>query len=231
MGFLFSKLVRNIVIAYIIFSGIQFLLRWKSYTISPKEFRSIASKAQGTGSIAVTVSRLSSDLSRAYVQAISSDTPWVALCLGGMNLKALFLHASITEFIAVLGSPFPTSGRIGLHWSNSTCTVLTGSVSRLTDTANLANKEVFNTGSNFRHGQFESHIYSFGDDTYIACYGRGVIPVSGLWAVTGAISQGEPLSVAHLAFAYGQATFNQISIALTKTLNYYKNKATGKSEL
>ncbi|KAL6733964.1 hypothetical protein Aduo_004556 [Ancylostoma duodenale] len=254
MGFLFSRLIRNIVIAYVIFSGIQYLLRWKTYNISPKEFRNIASKAQGADNVASAVSRLTTDLRRTYGPAIAAETSWVALSLGGLPLKALFLHASLTEFIGVIGTPFPTSGRVGMHWSNSTCTVLTGSVARLSDVGHMPNKETFSAGGNFRHGQFESHIYSFGADTYVVCYGksllkhyvtlngfphivcfnnygRGVMPVSGLWAATGALANGEPFSLARLIYTYGHESFNQLSLALTHTFNYYKSKATGKSEL
>ncbi|RCN30259.1 hypothetical protein ANCCAN_23971 [Ancylostoma caninum] len=118
-----------------------------------------------------------------------------------------------------------------MHWSNSTCTVLTGSVARLSDVGHMPNKETFSAGGNFRHGQFESHIYSFGADTYVVCYGRGVMPVSGLWAATGALANGEPFSLARLIYTYGHESFNQLSLALTHTFNYYKSKATGKSEL
>ncbi|VDP29356.1 unnamed protein product [Heligmosomoides polygyrus] len=153
------------------------------------------------------------------------------MSLGGLPLKALFLHASITEFIGVIGTPFPVTGRIGMHWSNSTCTVLTGSVSRLSDVGHMSSKEAFSVGGNFRHGQFESHIYSLSADTYVVCYGRGVMPVSGLWAATGALSHGEPLSLGRLLYAYGHESFNQLSLAITNTFNYYKSKATGKTEL
>ncbi|VDM56408.1 unnamed protein product [Angiostrongylus costaricensis] len=231
MGFLFSKIIRNIVIAYVLFSGVQYLLRWKSYTISPKEFRSVAAKAQGVENVASAVSRLTTDLRRAYGSAVVVESSWVALTLGGIPLKALFLHASITEFIAVIGTPYPVAGRIGTHWSNSTCTVLMGSVVRLPDVGYMPNKETFSTGGNFRHGQFESYIYNLGSETYVVCYGRGIIPVSGLWAATGALSQGEPISLARLIYVYGHEAFNQLTLGLMNTINYYKAKATGKTEL
>ncbi|CAJ0607002.1 unnamed protein product [Cylicocyclus nassatus] len=228
MGFLFSRLIRNIVIAYVLFSGVQYLLRWKSYNISPKEFRNIAHKAQGADNVASAVSRLTTDLRRVYGPAIAAETTWVSLYLGNLPLKALFLHSSLTEFIVVMGTPFPTSGRIGMHWSNSTCTVLTGSVTRLADLGHMPNKETFSAGGNFRHGQFESYIYSLGAETYVVCYGRGVTPVSGLWAATGALANGEPFTLARMLYTYGHESFNQLSLALTHTFNYYKAKATGK---
>ncbi|KAK6030403.1 ERG2 and Sigma1 receptor like protein [Ostertagia ostertagi] len=244
MGFLFSKLIRNIVIAYVIFSGVQYLLRSKTYNISPREFRNIASKAQGANNVASALSRLTTELRSKYGPFIAADTQWLALNLGHMPIRAMFLHASITEFIAVFGTPYSVTGRIGMHWSNSTCTVLTGTVGRVSDVGPLPNKETFSEGmfrrGNFRHGQFESHIYAFGTDTYVVCYGtffslpllrRGLVPVSGLWAATGALSHGEPLSFCRLVYAYGHEAFHQLSLSLTNTFNYYKSKATGKTEL
>ena len=47
MGFFFTRLFRNIVLVVVAFTAVQFLLRIKSYTISPKEFRTGAAKAAG----------------------------------------------------------------------------------------------------------------------------------------------------------------------------------------
>lgn len=130
MAFLLSKLVRNIVIIYIIFSGIQWGLRSKSYTISPKEFKNIAAKVQGLifeendclllnlGPIQSAVSSITNDLRRLYGSAISSDSPWTSLILGGHDFRALFLHASLTEYAAIFGTPFASNGRIGNYYES-----------------------------------------------------------------------------------------------------------------
>lgn len=79
---------------------------------------------------------------------------------------------AFTEFAAAFSAPFPTSGRPGLHWANTTCTVLKGKVSRFNDGTQDETSENFASGAAFRHGQFESHVYSFEKDTYVACYGK-----------------------------------------------------------
>ena len=58
-----------------------------------------------------------------------------------------------------------------------------------------------------------------------------MMPMSGVWAATGALASGEPFTLARLAYTYGHESFNQLSLALTNTFNYYKSKATGKTEL
>ncbi|CAI4226423.1 unnamed protein product [Auanema sp. JU1783] len=216
--------MRNLVILYIIFSGVQFLLRWKSYNISPKEFKLIAGKSIDPNP-ATAVKKFSNEIRQKYDRAIVPDQPWNEIFLGGLNLQALFLHASLTEYAAVFYAPFSTSGRAGLHWSNSTCNVLSGSVKRQLGSDRLASKEAFSSGGNFRHGQFDSYIYAFSDDTTIACYGRGIMPFSGLWTATGALANGDPLSFGHLMYHYAHAMLHQVTHSVTSTINHYKKKA------
>lgn len=160
MAFILSKLMRNVVIIYIIYSAIQWGLKSKSYTISPKEFKNIAAKAIGMpfsinfylnffpgGPLQSAVGSLSNDLRRSYGPAIAHDAPWTALTLGGHDLRALFLHASLTEYLAVIGTPLASNGRVGMHWSNSSCTVLTGTVTRFTDSISFGKKETFKSGA------------------------------------------------------------------------------------
>ncbi|VDL67057.1 unnamed protein product [Nippostrongylus brasiliensis] len=79
-------------------------------------------------------------------QQYSGGPVTVALPLGGLPLRALFLHTYFTEFIGVIGTPYAATGRLGMHWSNSTCTVLMGSVSRLPEDGQIPRKESFSMG-------------------------------------------------------------------------------------
>lgn len=74
-----------------------------------------------------------------------------------------------------------------MHWSNSSCTVLTGEVSRVSDAFSSSVKETFTQGQNFRHGQFDSYVYSVKDGSAVVCYGRGFVPASSVWTISGAI--------------------------------------------
>jgi len=48
--------------------------------------------------------------------------------------------------VILMAAPSQTVGRSGLHWSNSTCTVLTGEVVRHSDAYSGLVKETFNSG-------------------------------------------------------------------------------------
>jgi len=218
------------MVVVIIGSAIQFALRLKSYTISPKDFRQTVSRATGP-SASSNIQRLITDLRRAYGAHIITDPQWLPISAGGMRLRVQFLHASITEYLAIFHAPFKINGGSGIHWANTTCTVLSGTVYRSMDTANMVNKETFAPAANFRHGQFESAHYELIEDTYIACYGRGFMPVSAVWLNAGSITNADPIAIGKLFYIYGQAVVREMSIWMQEMFTYYKDKAQGKSEL
>lgn len=65
--------------------------------------------------------------------------------------------------------------------------MLSGEVSRVPDAFSSPVKESFAKGQNFRHGQFDSYVYFLKDGTTVACYGRGFVPASSVWTVSGAL--------------------------------------------
>ncbi|MFH4980165.1 hypothetical protein AB6A40_006874 [Gnathostoma spinigerum] len=223
MAFFFTRLVRYIIFAIVLYSVSQYALRWKGYTVSPKAFRSAAAKATGANGLS-NVNKLRGDLHRLYSQHIL-DSGWENVYGGGLNLRATLLFGSLTEFIIVLHAPHRTSGFSGWHWANSTCTVLNGNVVRSLYSVNGGNKEIFKSGSNFRHGEFERYTYEFMEDTFLVCYGRGIVPVSSVWLSSGALSVGDPVSAAKLGFIYSQAVLHEIKMYITEKFHYYKSKA------
>ncbi|VDM97093.1 unnamed protein product [Thelazia callipaeda] len=212
MAFMFTRIVRNAIIAIIVYSVIQYLLRWKSYSISPKMFRKISAFSVAGSDGIWNFRKLRSDLRQSYPQHIM-DSDWEAVYGGGLNLRINILYASLTEFIAVFHAPYRTAGFAGWHWMNSTCTVLHG--------------EVLHTqlsGKNFRHGEFEKHSYDFAPDSYLACYGRGVVPFSSIWMGMGAVANGDPVSFIKLAYIYSNGCAHHVIHSLVKKFNHYESR-------
>uniref|UniRef100_A0A914ZQW7 Sigma non-opioid intracellular receptor 1 n=1 Tax=Parascaris univalens TaxID=6257 RepID=A0A914ZQW7_PARUN len=223
MAFFFTKTVRYIIFAIVLYSATQYFLRWKSYTFSPKEFRRLSGAAHGANGLS-NVNKLRNDLRRSYQQHII-DSGWEAAYGGGLSLRLNFLHASPTEFIVVFHAPHRTVGFSGWHWANTTCTVLNGEVSRLAFSANGGNKEIFKIGNNFRHGEFERYTYELAEESFVVCYGRGATLLSSVWLATGALGSADPVSFARLTLAYMQGSIHEIGMAVTNTFHYYKAKA------
>ena len=80
-------------------------------------------------------------------------------------------------------------------------------------------------GKNFRHGEFERYSYEFSPDTYLACYGRGAVPLSTVWMAAGSLANGDPFACAKVVYTYANACLQEVARVLIKTYNYYKAKA------
>lgn len=223
MAFFFSK-VRYLIFIALFLNGVQYYLRWKSYSVSVKDFKEISAKSADQNGLNA-VSRFTGELRRRYSKLIPSDTFWVPISAGGLQLRAQFLYGDLTEYVALFSAAgYETTGRSGIHWSNSTCTVLTGEVSRVSDAFSTPVSEKFGQGQNFRHGQFESYVYQFKEGSVVSCYGRGFIPASSVWSISGSLANGDPWGAAKLLFAYSRLTFDGIMQNFQTATDYVKNK-------
>ncbi|GMS84354.1 hypothetical protein PENTCL1PPCAC_6529, partial [Pristionchus entomophagus] len=228
MGFFFSRLLRYVILFFALYSGTQYVLKNKGYNFSPKEFKTLAERAKGEG--ISTVAKLAADLQKTYGPLISNDLAWNGFQAGGMQLKALVLHGGITEFIVAFHAPFATTGRSGIHFANSTCTVLSGSVQRVSDIATSDNVETFAAGGNFRQTQFESSLFSIKEKSVVVCYGRGFVPFSSLWALPQNILGGDIISTGRFHYFYLRNMYESLAHSAITTYNHAK-KTYLKSEL
>jgi hypothetical protein len=223
MAFLFSK-IRYLIFIALFFNGIQYYLRWKSYSISAKDFKAISAKSADENGLNA-VSRFTSELRRRYPKEVSTTSFWVPLSAGGLQLKAQFLYGDMTEYVALFSTAgFDTVGRSGFHWANSTCTVLSGEVSRVSDATNMPISEKFGKGQNFRQGQFESYVYQLKEGAIVTCYGRGFIPASSVWSISGSLANGDPWNGVKLLFAYLRLTFDGLVHNFQGATDFVKSK-------
>jgi len=217
------RYVRWLILFAVLFNVGQLFLKWKSYDVSAKDFKAVSAKSADVVAMNA-VSKVTAGLRRLYPQQISPDPQWIPISGGGLHLRAQLLLADFTEYIAIFSAPIDTSGRSGLHWSNNTCTVLTGDVIRYSDATSGIVREAFSSSQNFRHGQFESYIYELKSGTHVICYGRGFIPTSTVWAAGGALTNGDPLAFGKLIYLYGRAALENLVHSATSLFHHYKGK-------
>ncbi|KAE9555421.1 hypothetical protein FO519_001358 [Halicephalobus sp. NKZ332] len=204
---LLPSFVWKILIAVLIIRALPSI---KRYEIVSKNFKDVASKAATRGSGLAAVDALTADLRRSLGKNIPRNLYWIPFSAGGLNLKLQVIYPGVMEYVAVFAAPTHTSGRSGFHWANSSCTVLSGEVTRFSDNLITISKETYTNGQAFRHGEFESYIYDIAPDTYVTCYGRGVIPLSGVWPTIGSLANADPVPIFKLVFVYAEAYYRYI---------------------
>uniref|UniRef100_A0A915CRB7 Sigma non-opioid intracellular receptor 1 n=1 Tax=Ditylenchus dipsaci TaxID=166011 RepID=A0A915CRB7_9BILA len=230
---LFSlKTLRNICLLWLLCLAMQRYLNWKSYSIVAKDFKVMTTKlAVGSGetSIPTTVAKLEKSLRRDYGDKLSDKIEWLPLSAGGLNLRVLFLYADWTEYIAVFASATKTVGNSGMHWVNSTCTVLSGNVSRVPHVSDTATSSLIKQGEIFRHGQFDRSTYELSENAVVACYGRGFMPASSLWIVSGSLANGDPWPAMKLLYAYSKMAVTNMALPVVahyrQVEDWFKNMA------
>lgn len=47
MAFMFTRMIRYVIFTVLLYSAVQYMLRWKSYSISPKVFRQACAAVRG----------------------------------------------------------------------------------------------------------------------------------------------------------------------------------------
>lgn len=226
MVFLFTKLFRNIVLLVVAFNLIGYYLRWKNYNILAKDFKTIAAAAASNNALSA-ISKFQSDLKRTYKgHTLIGDSSWNPLSMGGLQLRLQLIYATPFEALTFMAAASPTVGRSGLHWANSTCTVLTGECIRHSDSFSNLVKETFTSGQNFRQGQFESYVYELKEGTHLVCYSRGFIPASAVPALSGSLAAGDPLGAAKLIYTYTKVSFENMAATFLELFHHYKTKVT-----
>ncbi|CEF61263.1 Sigma non-opioid intracellular receptor 1 [Strongyloides ratti] len=228
MAFILSRLIRFVLLIFVVYQIVQYVLHNKTYSFPASKFKKVALEASKMKNGLSATNNFISNMKALNPQNSVRDAYWIPFSAGGLNLNAQFTSTLLTEFSVVFHAPLKTSGRSGIHWSNTSCSVLSGTVYRSKDILNGGFKEIFKKGEEFRHGQFEGAIYEFLEDTFIACYGRGVIPLSGIYPTIGGLLNSDPVSVGKLFIIYVrgitdsylfylQSIFNQIKNSITKT--------------
>uniref|UniRef100_A0AC35UBT6 Sigma non-opioid intracellular receptor 1 n=1 Tax=Rhabditophanes sp. KR3021 TaxID=114890 RepID=A0AC35UBT6_9BILA len=213
-----------IIVLFVVYQLISYCLRTKQYSFQAKDFKAAAIKASSEANGLSAVGQFVSEMKRYRPMHTTKISSWVPLSLSSLQLNALFVSTLITEYMVVLQAPVQTNGRVGLHWANSSCVVIQGSVNRVLDIANGGFKESFKAGQSFRHGEFESCIYSLSEGTYLTCYGRGVIPVSAVSPILSAITNADPVAIGKLILVYSKGLFDHYAEFAVSTFNYYSGK-------
>uniref|UniRef100_A0A915J6B5 Sigma non-opioid intracellular receptor 1 n=1 Tax=Romanomermis culicivorax TaxID=13658 RepID=A0A915J6B5_ROMCU len=124
--------------------------------------------------------RLIEELASLYDGHVNRDPQEWIWNIGGALVKIRILYLSMTEYLALIHAPVPSTGHSGLHWMNQSCLILSGKIVQFkTGDAEYGRKEIF-AGRYLRLFMFEPSIISTSsrNETWMLCRGSGFVPAS-----------------------------------------------------
>jgi len=229
MAFLFTRIFRYVIFVAVMFSLIQLALRHIEYTFSPRVFRTTAEKFVGK-SPTTSIRSIMAELRTKYGGHVlpDSELQWFPISVDGMQLRFMLIHGSLTEYMGIWGTHYGTTGHIGTHWVNQTCTVLTGSVDKMDESVSNDKMETFAEGGNLRLTAFYPVQVRLAPETWVLCYGRGFMPLSGAHIKIGTLIQsGDMMTFARLMYSYGASSFRELALFAHHMVDHVKKTYLG----
>lgn len=224
MARLLMKLFRLVIFLSLLFSLVHYFLSSKGYTFQHRELHKIAEKYAGQPP-SQFMPKILLDIRRRYGPHViaEKETDWVSMAAGGLRAKLFLISASLTEYLAVFGSPIRTSGHTGFHWVNQSCSVLLGSVERSME--GQLTKEDFGPGDYIRGPMLQTSHVALSDDTWLLCYGRGFLPVSlPFWTLENLFISTDIPSVGRLLFFAFRSTTREAGLWVQEKFEFYTSK-------
>jgi C-8 sterol isomerase len=145
------------------------------YIFDPDVLHEVAKRAVDEGgSLRDKVSRIRTELSVLYPDHIRHEDEWVFNIAGGALGQMTILHASLTEYILVFGSPVGTQGYSGRFFAEYYIVILEGE--HWTFAAGDIDRRVHRPGERTVLWRGEAKAYRMPDRCYGLEYARGFIP-------------------------------------------------------
>ncbi len=145
------------------------------YIFDPQALHDVAKRAMATGgSLADKVAAIRADLARVYPGHVRLEADWVFNMAGGALGHMTLLHASLTEYIIVFGSPIGTEGYSGRFWADDYFIILEGEQWAYAEAE--VDRRVFRPGDMHHLPRGHARAYRIPDRCYALEYARGLIP-------------------------------------------------------
>lgn len=120
------------------------------------------------------IDHIAAALEREYPGHIRDDRQWVLNNAGGAMGMMTILHASVTEYVIVFGTPIGTEGHTGRFWAEDYFYILEGEQWGYDETSPV--KQVFRPGDLHVLPKGVAGGYRMPDRCFALEYARGLIP-------------------------------------------------------
>ncbi|KAI0659761.1 C-8 sterol isomerase [Cubamyces menziesii] len=130
----FMKWATRAVIAFVVYLTCSFLDRIKDrwYVFTPESLHELAQAAVRAhpgdinSIIPYIVSNLTTEYSPSVIALNPNSSEWVLNNAGGAMGGMYIIHASITEYLIIFGTPLGTEGHTGMHTADDYFNILVG---------------------------------------------------------------------------------------------------------
>jgi C-8 sterol isomerase len=147
------------------------------YLFDPEKIHAIARTFAGKP-IDESLPGIVSELERGWPGLIEHEPKWMLAIYGGTTATMTVLHASLSEYVLVYGSPIGTSGFSGRYLFDCWDFMLTGEMSTFIDDHSTV-AEVYRPGDGALLPRGRAKGYSITPGSWMLEYSRGII-ASGL---------------------------------------------------
>lgn len=160
-----------------------------SYLFSQEQIHAVARNHAGKP-IEAAVAAIRDELDATWPGAIEKHPKWVMAIYGGTTATMTVLHASITEYLLVYGSPIGTRGFSGRYLFDCWDFMLQGEMRTFLDNRSTE-AEIYRPGDGALLPKLRAKGYSIEPHSWMLEYGRGFIP-SGLPFALAEVSHSSP---------------------------------------
>ena len=146
------------------------------YLFDPERLHAIARKAVGL-SHADMVQTVCDELSRAYPGHISSTEGWIFSVVAGSTGVMKILHASLSEYVLIFGTPVGTEGFSGRYRMDIYDFQLAGEMWTYTEDR-VGERQVTRPGECAVLARGRVKAFRIVEDGWMLEYGRGLVPLA-----------------------------------------------------
>ena len=145
------------------------------YIFDPEVLHDVAKQAvAGGGFLREKVALLRAELAARYPGHVRLEDEWVFNIAGGALGQMTLLHASITEYVIVFGSPIGTEGYSGRFFADDYFVILDGEQWAYSE--GDEDRQVFRPGDLHHLPRGHARGYRMPDRCFALEYARGLIP-------------------------------------------------------
>jgi C-8 sterol isomerase len=144
-----------------------------AYVFDPNVLQAVVKDVLGLP-LEQKVARVRSELSRRYPGHIADEVAWIFNNAGGAMGQMAVLHASITEYVIIFGTPIGTEGHSGRFVADDYFIILEGEQWAYGE--GELERAIYRPGDMHHLPRFAARGYRMPEKCYSLEYARGIIP-------------------------------------------------------